>query len=164
MRRKRCSRRLSSWRGALREAKSSSLASQDGGGVSGTTGADSIERDLQQARDNLVYIEYFPKDAKYVSLFAKRDGDTVDNTDKIAELLKRAKERKQREERAAALRIENMDRRDYDDDDEGQARAGGKGAGDAASRNTSARAENTGAVENTEHATAQAIEGDDFFM
>ena len=52
----------------------------------------------------------------------------------------------------------------YDDDDEGQARAGGKGAGDAASRNTSARAENTGAVENTEHATAQAIEGDDFFM
>ena len=108
-----------------------------------------------------------------MSLFAKKDGDLVDNTDKIAALLVRAKERKQREEQTAALRIENMDRRDYDDDDEGPRRSGGgggaKGADSAGSSATSkkrtANAADMGVdFGGDEDAAAGDMEEDDFFM
>ena len=91
------------------------------------------EKDLQQARDNLVYIEYFPKDAKALS-FAKRDGDTGTIPTRL-QVAQKGHERKQRKS-GSCFKIENIDRRDYDDDDEVQARAGEKGA----ARNTSARA------------------------
>lgn len=159
------------------KAAAAAAAASSDGAARTDQGADAIQRDLRRQRDNLVYVEFFPKDAKYVSLFAKKDGDLVDNKDKIAALLVRAKERKQREEQAAALRIENMDRRDYDDDDEGQRRSGdgggggsgakgGKSAGSSApSKKGTANAADMGVdFGGDEDAAAGDVEEDDFFM
>ena len=156
------------------EKRAKAAAASNDGGSSARAGpsADAIQRDLQRHRDNLIYVEFFPKDAKYVSLFAKKDGDTVDNTDKIAKLLVRAKERKNREEQAAALRIENMDRRDYDDDDaDGHARSftngrasAAKSTGSPKSENQIAHAVDLGVVGNGVQDGAAVGVDDDFFM
>ena len=91
----------------------------------------------------------------------------------VAKSKERLKERKQREEQTAALRIENMDRRDYDDDDEGPRRSGGgggaKGADSAGSSATSkkrtANAADMGVdFGGDEDAAAGDMEEDDFFM
>lgn len=130
-----------------------------------------VQHELQRARDNLIYIQYFPKNAKYVSLFAKSDEKT-DNTAKIAALLKRAKERKQQEARAEALRIENIDKRDYDDDDgagseiepeSAKLRKGKEGNTDGGTKVKSLAAEMGVVDDNIEQGESGKLQ-DDFFM
>tara|TARA_B110000091_G_scaffold125236_1_gene134640 strand:- start:323 stop:568 length:246 start_codon:yes stop_codon:yes gene_type:complete len=68
-----------------------------------------------------VYINYFPKDHKYVSLFAKEDRNDASNERSAklkASLLERAKQRKADEEQKAATKVETKDKRDYDDEED----------------------------------------------
>ena len=38
-----------------------------------------LESDLKKAREDLIYVKFFPKDAKYVSLYGRRSGaDKID--------------------------------------------------------------------------------------
>ena len=83
------------------------------------TGETSLEQDLQTAQDQLIYIDYFPKDHKYVSLFVKDDLNDADNQKAArlkATLLERAKKRKAEEEQKAATKVSTKNERDYDDE------------------------------------------------
>ena len=78
-----------------------------------------MTKDLEAAKDMLLYIEYFPKESKYVSLFVEdEDLEREDRSAKLRKsLLELAKKRKAKEELAASKKASTTHLRDYDDDE-----------------------------------------------
>ena len=75
------------------------------------------ECNLAAAKDNLTYIDYFPKDKKYVSLFVfDKQEDSKKRETLKKNLLASAQQRKAREEQEASTKANTTHLRDYDDD------------------------------------------------
>ena len=86
---------------------------------SDSAGKKKMTKDLEAAKDMLLYIEYFPKESKYVSLFVEdEDLEREERSAKLRKsLLELAKKRKAEEELAASKKASTTHLRDYDDDE-----------------------------------------------
>ena len=99
----------------LRKIKKAERAIREKAGDASTN-----QKALTTARDQLTYIEYYPKDKKYVSLFVfDQKEDPKKSANIRSRLLDSAKERKLREETEASTKANTTNQRDYDDDKTG---------------------------------------------